>query len=291
MKDPWTELRQFTQARIALGATGSAWPTRVLLDFQMAHAEARDAVLRDWEPTAFKAQTESTLGPITLLNSQVVDRQQYLLRPDLGRRLAPQSQKILQDAPVKDRDVAIILSNGLSTTAVETHAQPLVKRLLEGLTLTGLSRTPLILVANGRVALSDEIGFLLRSRSTVLIIGERPGLSAADSLGIYLTLFPAPGKTDADRNCLSNIRVPEGLDYETAAAKTLYLLRKGFELGHGGVALKDDSPEGLRLTAPAPAPPPALPPGPPESPARRPLTDNRHDDPRPAAPYPECNPD
>lgn len=289
MTDLWTQLRQFTQARIALGASGSALPTRVLTDFQMAHAEARDAVLREWQPGAFRVRAESSLGPIIQLNSQVQDRQQFLLRPDLGRRLDPESQKILREAPVKDRDVAIILSNGLSTTAAESHALPLLRRLLEGLELVGLSRTPLMLVANGRVALSDEIGGLLRTRSTVLIIGERPGLSAADSLGIYLTLFPAPGKTDADRNCLSNIREPEGLDFETAAAKTLYLLKKGFELGLGGVALKDDSPEGLRLTALPTSPANrALPL---ESPAHKPLTDNRRDDPGAASSYPECNPD
>lgn len=243
--DNWAHLRQLTQARIALGSAGSALPTAALTQFQIAHAEARDAVLQDWAVNTFMERLQL---PAILLSTQVSDRRRYLQRPDLGRRLSDASRQTLGTLGETRRDVALILSNGLSTPAIEAHARMVLSHLLQGLREAKLTSTSLFLVPNGRVALSDEIGALTEARSAILLIGERPGLSAADSLGIYLTLFPSLGKTDADRNCISNVREPDGLDYSGAAAKTLYLLQKGFALGIGGVALKDDSPEGILPT-------------------------------------------
>jgi len=241
--DPWHSLRAFTQARIGQGSVGSAQRTESLIDFQVAHAEARDAVWKEWDCEHFQAQVEERFGSALRADSQAEMRTLYLRRPDLGRSLNRKSLDTLKAFETQGFDIALIVSNGLSTTAVETHALPFLKVLKESLAGCGLSTSPIVLVPNGRVALSDEIGIALKARVSLILIGERPGLSSADSLGAYLTITPAEGNTDAERNCLSNIREPDGLDYRTAADKICYLTLKGLSLGIGGVSLKDDSPD------------------------------------------------
>jgi ethanolamine ammonia-lyase small subunit len=240
MTDSWVALRRFTQARIALGRAGHAVPTRVLLDFQLAHAQARDAVHLSWDIAAFAGQVRG-LGEVPLiLETPVADRAEYLRRPDLGRVLSEESRTRLRDLNAGGADVALIVTNGLSSTAVERHGIPLLQAIVNGYRTRQIRIAPVTLVANGRVALSDDIGSVLAARVAMIVVGERPGLSAADSLGIYLTFAPQPGNTNAQRNCISNIRPPEGLGYEEAATKLLYLTEEAMRRGISGVALKDD---------------------------------------------------
>ncbi|HBA89670.1 MAG TPA: ethanolamine ammonia-lyase [Geobacter sp.] len=243
MTDSWVALRRFTQARIALGRAGHALPTKAQLDFQLAHAQARDAVHLPWAIDDFAGEMRDLgLEPL-ILNTPVASREQYLRRPDLGRLLTEESRCRLTDLAAGETDVALILTNGLSSTAVERHGIPLLQAVAEGYRARNIRMAPISLVVNGRVALSDAIGGLLAARVAVIIVGERPGLSAADSLGIYLTYGPQPGNTDAERNCISNIRPPEGLGYEAAAAKLLYLTGEAMKRGLSGVALKDEMDE------------------------------------------------
>jgi ethanolamine ammonia-lyase small subunit len=243
VKDSWHSLRAFTQARIAIGSAGSAVRTQSHLEFQLAHAEARDAVWKDWDFEKFLIGVQKQSAYAIHLETQAETRSLYLQRPDLGRRLMAQSLATLMETGPSGFDLALIVSNGLSTTSVERHALPFLNVLMPSLKKCGISVTPILTVPNGRVALSDEIGMALKTRASLILIGERPGLSAADSLGAYITLAPARDNTDAQRNCLSNIREPDGLAYRTAADKICYLLLKGLRLGVGGVALKDDSPD------------------------------------------------
>jgi ethanolamine ammonia-lyase small subunit len=245
MNDPWHDLRRFTQARIAQGRAGASLPTSALLDFQLAHAAARDAVQQPWEVDGFAESLKSSGLAAICLQTQVAGRAQYLQRPDKGRRLDVASRQYLAARSWPETDVALIMSNGLSSTAINTHGLAVLAALGEALRLKSLGFGPVCLVPNARVALADEIGALLNARLALMIIGERPGLSAADSLGAYLTYAPKSGNTDAERNCLSNIRPPEGLSYQTAAVKLAYLCGEALRLGYSGVALKDDMPAGL----------------------------------------------
>lgn len=242
MSDRWNYLRRYTQARIALGRAGHAVPTSVLLDFQWAHARARDAVHLPWDMVRFaRAVEDRGLTPL-ILATQAGDRVRYLKRPDLGRQLDGESERRLEARGGSLTDVALIFTNGLSSTAMERHGLPLMDALVQALAGARLALGPICLAENGRVALADPIGCALGARLAVIVVGERPGLSAADSLGIYLTYGPEPGRTDADRNCISNIRPPEGLAYDAAAAKLAYLAREALRQGMSGVALKDDQP-------------------------------------------------
>lgn len=240
MTDSWVALRRFTQARIALGRAGHAVPTGVLLDFQLAHAEARDAVHFPWDIDAFAGQVQRLGAEVLLLDTPVSSRDEYLRRPDLGRVLTEESRDRLRKHTAGEADVALIVTNGLSSTAVERHGMPLLHAIVTGYRARHIRIAPVTLVANGRVALSDDVGSIIGARVAVIIVGERPGLSAADSLGIYLTYAPQQGNTDAERNCISNIRPPEGLGYEPAAEKLLYLTGEAMRLGVSGVALKDE---------------------------------------------------
>jgi len=240
MSDAWIALRRFTQARIALGSVGHAVPTRELLEFQLAHAEARDAVQLAWDIDAFAGQVRGLGEEGIILETPVTGRSEYLRRPDLGRVLSAESQDKLKTAHTSGADVALIVTNGLSSTAVARHGMPLLQAIRDRYQEHCISIAPIALVANGRVALADEIGSLLAARVAVIIVGERPGLSAADSLGIYLTFAPQPGNSDARRNCISNIRPPEGLGYADAAAKLLYLTVEAIKRGISGVGLKDE---------------------------------------------------
>ena len=224
------DLRAHTPARVALGRAGHSLPTGELLRFQLDHARARDAVHEALDP--------SSLGlPHVLVRSAAPDRATYLRRPDLGRRLA--AGAVLERG---DYDAAIVVADGLSAPAVHRHARPVVEALLERLQ-TGLTTwrlAPLIVVLQGRVAVGDEVGERLGARMTVMLIGERPGLTSPDSLGAYLTWDPRPGRTDAERNCVSNIRT-EGLSYGAAAATLEFLMTAARSRRLSGIALKDEN--------------------------------------------------
>lgn len=238
--DPWAGLRTFTAARIALGRSGTSVPLREALAFRLAHAHARDAVYSTLASEQL-GQELSELGlPIMQVQSQATTRQQYLQRPDLGRQLAEASRTELAGLDAGECDVAVVLADGLSATALNSHALPLLRQLAPALRQASFRLAPLVLAEQARVALGDEVGQLLRARLVLVLIGERPGLSAPDSLGAYFTYAPRPGLTDEARNCVSNIR-PAGLGYEAAAAKLAYLLNEALRRQLSGVALKDES--------------------------------------------------
>jgi ethanolamine ammonia-lyase small subunit len=238
--DPWAGLRAFTAARIALGRTGTSVPLHEALAFKLAHAHARDAVYSELDTERLLAELGALGLPVHQVSSQAQNRQEYLQRPDHGRHLAEESKAHL--AADADCDVAIVLADGLSATAINAHAVPMLGLLLPELRTTGLRLGPLVLAEQARVALGDEIGHLLRARLVLVLIGERPGLSAPDSLGAYFTYGPRPGLTDEARNCVSNIR-PAGLPYAAAAAKLGWLLREALRRQLSGVALKDQAGE------------------------------------------------
>jgi len=238
----WAPLKRVTQARIGLVRAGAAVSTRALLDFQLAHAQARDAVWHSWDAAGCAAQLSAAGLQALVVKTRAHDRATYLKRPDLGRRLDPESQPLLLSARADPpADVALILSDGLSATAVHEHGMHTVQAIASALQAAALSCAPVILAERARVALSDEIGHALGARVAVIVLGERPGLSAADSLGMYLTYAPTPGNTDAQRNCISNVRAPSGLAPQLAAARLTGLLRRSLALQLSGVALKDDS--------------------------------------------------
>ena len=250
--DPWQNLRAFTPARIALGRAGGSLPTREVLRFSQAHAQARDAVHArvEWEALAKALPPE--LGPPLHVESRAVERALYLRRPDFGRQLsAASAQRLVQARPAAGADVALVIGDGLSAAAVNANAADLVKALVPRLQALGLTSAPVVLARGARVALGDDIGARLGVRAVAMLIGERPGLSSPDSLGVYLTLGPRAGCTDADRNCISNVRA-EGLGTEAAAFKITWLLREALRRGLSGVALKDESDTLLEAGAPPP---------------------------------------
>jgi len=266
--DPFARLRNSTPARIGLGRCGHGLPTAALLEFQLAHARARDAVHEQLDPEALKAALGAR-ETITV-HSQAPDRQTYLQRPDLGRqlleadvtRLTTSGHAAAQDAAAQrtniDRrgkgtagqdaaaaespspyELAVVIADGLSATAVHTHAAPLLQTLFPK--LPDWHVAPLVIACQARVALGDEIGSRLGATLVVVLIGERPGLSAPDSLGAYLTWHPRQGRQDSERNCVSNIRPPTGLSYEQAASRIAWLLSAARRQKLTGVALKDTS--------------------------------------------------
>ncbi|MEW6561443.1 MAG: ethanolamine ammonia-lyase subunit EutC [Pseudomonadota bacterium] len=250
--DPWAHLRRYTRARIALGRSGASLPTSALLDFGLAHAQARDAVHTALDLDALDLAAQAAGLPTAMrVHSAAPDRAVYLRRPDLGRQLDPASRALLVDAMVPTSDVVFVIADGLSARAAQTHAVPLIAQTLQRLP-PGWRVGPLVLACQARVALGDDIGALLRAQLVVMCIGERPGLTAPDSLGLYLTHSPRPGRTDAERNCISNVR-PEGLSYAQAAHKLAWLLAGARRLGQTGVGLKDDSEDTLPWTDRDPA--------------------------------------
>ena len=236
--DLWTQLRHFTRARIGLGRSGSSLPTAALLDFTLAHAQARDAVhkLLPADELMSNLRGQGFHDPV-LVQSRARDRMQFLLRPDLGRQLDDMSHNTLADLPT-GYDIVFVVCDGLSSIAPMRHAIPLLHAVLPQ--LDGWKVAPVVVATQARVALGDQIGELLRAQIAVVLIGERPGLTAPDSLGIYLTWDPKTGRTDAERNCVSNVR-PEGLPYDEAARRITYLMWEARRLKQSGVALKDDS--------------------------------------------------
>lgn len=237
-QNPWDELRAHTSARIALGRVGCSLPTREVLKFGLAHAQARDAVHRPLDFGELKHQLH-TAGFRTLkVRSNADDRQTYLLRPDHGRHLHGDCRVQLQhELPAPE--IAIVLADGLSAVAVQRHALPLLQAFRERFD-TDWANTPVVLAEQGRVAIGDGIGEALRARLVIVMIGERPGLTSPDSLGLYLTYAPRVGCLDSARNCISNVR-PEGLPYQLAAHRLDYLARQALRLQLSGVQLKDDS--------------------------------------------------
>jgi len=235
--DPWALLRKFTQARIGLGNVGGSLPTRPWLEFQLAHAQARDAVHLAFEAEDLASQMRKRGWRTIVVASAARDRAEYLKRPDLGRRLQKDAQRALPEAGTR-HDIAVVIADGLSAMAIHRHALPLLDVVLPSLTEQGWSIAPLVLVQQGRVAIGDEIAALLSAQIVIMLIGERPGLSSPDSLGVYMTYAPKPGCTDAERNCISNIR-PQGLGYELAGRKLLYLVAESARRKLSGVQLKD----------------------------------------------------
>ena len=252
--DPWTALRRHTPARIALGRTGSSLPTSEVLAFALAHAQARDAVHAPFEAEAAAAAIEG-LGLETLIvDSAAPDRASYLRRPDLGRTLSEAGRAALVARTRGSCDLVIVIADGLSSTAVHAHAAPLVEALLPAVREAGWRLGPVVIARQARVALGDAVGELLGARLVMLLVGERPGLSSPDSLGAYITFAPRTGRTDAERNCVSNIR-GEGLSYAAAAFKLAWHAREALRLGLTGVALKDESDTALlEVTTPRIAP-------------------------------------
>lgn len=248
--DPWADLRAHTQARLALGRAGAALPTAELLRFGMAHAQARDAVHIPLDADALAAQLQALGCATRLVHSAAPDRATYLLRPDLGRRLSNADAAVLRDMPAEGGapiDLLVVVADGLSSLAVARQAPPLVQAIRQQAP-AGWHIGPVVIAQQARVALGDEVGSLLEARMVAVLIGERPGLSSPDSLGIYLTWHPQVGRSDAERNCISNVR-PEGLEPAQAAARLWWLCRAARQLGLTGVGLKDRS-DGLSLSNP-----------------------------------------
>jgi ethanolamine ammonia-lyase small subunit len=250
--DMGESLQQYTSARVSLGQSGPAIPTREQLRFQLDHAVARDAVHAQLDVTAMLQGLEQRKMECLALRSVVAaeagdDRQLYLRRPDLGRTLHPDSREtLLQSATsaVKNPDAVFVIADGLSALAIERHALPLLDALLDTTKRfyfpESWSIGPVCVVSQGRVAIADEIGDLLHAKLSIVLIGERPGLSASDSLGVYFTWNPRPGKTDAERNCISNIR-HEGLSYADAAQRIAFYMDGAKRLQATGIALKENT--------------------------------------------------
>jgi ethanolamine ammonia-lyase small subunit len=263
---PWDTLKNFTDARIALGRAGVSLPTAAHLAFQLAHAQARDAVHLPFDPLGMQTSLQGLGLPTLRLHSQTIDRAMYLQRPDLGRRLDAASLQTLaqwqnQHRTTQAFDVAFVLVDGLSALAIHQNAVPLVSLMLQRLqadTTQPWTVAPLTVVAQGRVAIGDEVGAAWRAKAVVVLIGERPGLSSPDSMGIYLTWAPKVGTTDAARNCISNVR-PAGLSVDAAAATLHRLLSQARLKQLTGVGLKDDADHALMDPQRSPRPQTQLP--------------------------------
>jgi ethanolamine ammonia-lyase small subunit len=246
------DLRALTPARVGLGRAGSSMPTDALLAFTLDHARARDAVHGAFDASGLVAGLTGLNGPgfddpglkPVSVSSQARSRRDYLRRPDLGRVLDPASQRVLADRSGRPGQLVIVIGDGLSPAAVNVHAVELVRHLVPRLAEAGIEISATAVASGARVALGDEIGAMLGARMVLMLIGERPGLSAPDSLGAYLTFAPRIRLTDAERNCVSNIH-GAGLSYDEAAFKIAWLVREGLARQVTGVALKDESGGGM----------------------------------------------
>lgn len=240
--DPFARFRAVTRARIGLGRAGDSLPIRAVLDFQLAHARARDAVHGRVDFAAM-AERLGASRTVICLKSRAADRPTYLARPDLGRRVDP---TMLADVSKGAFDVAFVVADGLSAAAVEAHADSVLAACLRR--LGDLAVAPVVLGEQARVAFGDEAGAALGARLVVVLIGERPGLSVPDSLGAYVTFEPRVGRRDSERNCVSNIHA-DGLSYEAAADRIVWLVRAALRLGLTGVDLKEDAGGAAALPA------------------------------------------
>jgi ethanolamine ammonia-lyase small subunit len=238
----WRDLRRFTDARVALGRVGNALPTAAHLDFQEAHARARDAVWSSLDTAKLEAELTPLGLPIHHVTSQAEERRRYLLRPDLGRKL-PEGLTL----PRAKGSIALVVADGLCARGVQQQAPALLAALVPALGMAGFTPGAIVIAEQARVALGDDIADAMEAAAVIVLIGERPGLSATDSMGLYLTWAARRGSNDAMRNCISNIRAG-GLGAGAAAAKALWLLVEARKLGATGVALKDEMPSHYRLT-------------------------------------------
>jgi ethanolamine ammonia-lyase small subunit len=232
----WEALRRYTDARIALGRVGASLPTREVLNFDMAHARARDAVQIPLDTALVERQLQEAGFATLVARSRAADRSEYLRRPDLGRQLAQECREALRSHEPVGHRLTVVVADGLSAFAAARHATPLLTEFRDR--LTGWSLDAVIIATQARVALADEVGELRGSEALAILIGERPGLSSPDSLGIYMTYAPRGGRTDAERNCISNVR-PGGLSYGEAAFRLNYLLEQARLHGQSGLAVKD----------------------------------------------------
>lgn len=232
-------LRQWTEARIGLGRVGASMPTGANLEFSADHAAARDAVHAELDTATLQEQLESAGFGVVTVQSRAKDRAEYLRRPDLGRRLSVASAERLRlQEEVMTQRLAVVVSDGLSAEAPMRYAAPLLIELRARLPAWQMGEV--VIARQARVALGDEAGELLRAEAVLVLLGERPGLKAADSLGAYLTYAPRIGTSDALRNCVSNVR-ENGLAIPAAVTKLVYLLNGARALGQSGVVLKDNS--------------------------------------------------
>jgi ethanolamine ammonia-lyase small subunit len=249
--DPWAALRRHTPARIALGRSGTSLPTPAVLAFAAAHALARDAVHVPLDVPKLVAALHADHWPTLQVASRAPSRSTYLRRPDLGRRLdAASAERLAGWAALNSEptDVALVVADGLAAAAAQQHAVAVLQHLRRALG-GALRFSPVVLATQARVALADEVGALLGARAVLVLLGERPGLSAPDSLGAYLTHAPRVGRSDAERNCVSNIR-PAGLACDAAAGRLAWLLREALRRGLSGIALKDASSTLLLVVPP-----------------------------------------
>lgn len=238
-KNHWDNLKKFTAARIALGRTGNSLPTSELLKFGLSHAQARDAVHLPFDDEAMQQSLEDAGFTVLNAHSAAPDRETYLRRPDLGRKLSDTSREALAAQPL-NCELIIVVGDGLSSTAVSRNILPFLLELKPRLDALGIELAAVVLAKQARVAIGDDIASALKAKAVAVLIGERPGLSSPDSLGCYLTWAPEVGLLDASRNCISNIR-PEGLNYPQAAHKLSWLLSEAFRRQLTGVKLKDES--------------------------------------------------
>lgn len=243
IEDVWARLAATTPARIALGRAGTGMPTREVLRFSLAHAQARDAVHTPFHAAEVEAGIAGLGFEVVSLHSADPARDAYLRRPDLGRKLSDESRAALREAATllaSPPDIAIVVADGLSSTAIHAQTVPFLTEFKARIAEGGWSVAPVAVVEQARVALGDEVGEILRARVVIVLIGERPGLSSPDSLGLYLTFAPKVGRSDAERNCISNVR-GEGLSYAHAAFKLAWLLKEALARQLTGVTLKDES--------------------------------------------------
>jgi len=241
--DTWESLKAFTLARIAIGRTGVSVPMKEVLDFRLSNAFARDAVYSSMENSRLEKALNTFNLPVCSVRSKAADRPTYLKRPDYGRKLDNASVRLLVSENCTENGVIIIIADGLSALAVNRHALPVVERLLTKLKAMRLQVTYIVLAEQARVALGDEIGSLLKAKIVLMLVGERPGLTAPDSMGAYITYDPKPGTTDEARNCISNIW-KGGLPYETAADKILHIIESACRLQLTGIRLKEEHGNG-----------------------------------------------
>lgn len=242
VQSPWEQLKQYTDARIALGRAGGSLPTQVNLDFQLAHAQAKDAVLKYLNIQELKSQLTIVSQDIMTIESCAEDKDVYLKRPDLGRVLCESSRQKLQEMAASTElnyDVVIVIADGLSARAIEENVPYFVPQFVLACEQQGWNIAPLVIATGSRVALGDEIAQILKAKMLVMLIGERPGLSSPDSMGIYYTYDAFKGIQDAARNCISNVR-SAGLAYSIAIQRLIALMQKSVQLQLSGVRLKDE---------------------------------------------------
>jgi len=248
--DPWSFLRDYTHARIALGRAGYSAPTREILDFRMAHSRARDSVWSEIDLVKLHEDLNLTGHKVVDVSSKCANKKEFLLNPSLGRSLGPHSSRVLQGVSLSSAspDVALIIADGLSANGIHTNAPLFVREFLTAIKSTSLRMAPIVIAKYARVAIGDDIASSLNAGSTVMLIGERPGLASSNSLSVYFTFNPHAGRTDADRNCISNIH-SSGIQPAVAAQMAVFLVQTALQKQLSGVSLKIEYPDIRQLLA------------------------------------------